>query len=126
MNPIEALLDSVKLSRKQTHLNLTLVPMLASDAGEPDYLTLEEGISRGEVEITEVSEGGSVPELMLINRSVERILVVDGEELVGFSRERKRTEGQILHPWSHSPRVAEGGLADADYLTSLNNINKIG
>ena len=35
------------------------------------------------MEITEVSQGGSVPDLKLINRSARKLLVVDGEEPVG-------------------------------------------
>jgi hypothetical protein len=40
------------------------------------------------VEITEVSQGGSVPDLKLINRSPSKLLVIDGEELVGAKQNR--------------------------------------
>jgi hypothetical protein len=40
------------------------------------------------VEITEVSQGGSVPDLKLINKSAHKLLVVDGEELVGAKQNR--------------------------------------
>jgi len=48
---------------------MTLIPLLTSDAGEPDYLILEEALAQGKVEITEVTEGGRVPELKIINNS---------------------------------------------------------
>lgn len=63
-------------------------PVLASDAGEPDYLILEEALTQGAVEVTEVSQGGSVPDLKLLNKSANKLLVVDGEELVGAKQNR--------------------------------------
>jgi hypothetical protein len=88
MEAIRTLLEKVKLGGKQSHLNMTLFPLLASDAGEPDYLILEEALGQGMVEITEVSQGGSVPDLKLINKSPNKLLVVDGEELVGAKQNR--------------------------------------
>ncbi len=88
MESIQTFLENVKLGGKQSHLNLTLFPLLASDDGEPEYLILEEALGRGVVEITEVSQGGSVPDLKLINKSPQELLVVDGEELVGAKQNR--------------------------------------
>jgi hypothetical protein len=88
MEQIQGFLENVKLGGKQTHLNMTLIPLLAPDAGAPDYLILEEALNQGLVEITEVSHGGSVPDLTLINKSTHKLLVVDGEELVGAKQNR--------------------------------------
>jgi hypothetical protein len=82
MEAIQAFVERVKQGGKQPHLNMTLIPLLASDAGVPDYLILEEALTQGMVEITEVSHGGSVPDLKLINKSADKLLVVDGEELI--------------------------------------------
>jgi hypothetical protein len=38
--------------------------------------------------ITEISSGGSVPELKLVNKSPDKVLVVDGEELMGAKQNR--------------------------------------
>ena len=88
MDPIQAYLETLKQGGKQNHLNLTLIPFLAANGGEPDYLTLEEGLSQGFVIITEISTGGSVPELKLVNKSPDKVLVVDGEELMGAKQNR--------------------------------------
>ena len=56
-------MESLKQGGKQSHLNMSLFPLLASDAGAPDYMILEEALSQGAVEITEISTGGSVPDL---------------------------------------------------------------
>ena len=88
MDPIQAYLETLKQGGKQNHQNLTLIPLLAANGGEPDYLTLEEGLSQGFVIITEICTGGSVPELKLVNKSPDKILVVDGEELMGAKQNR--------------------------------------
>jgi hypothetical protein len=88
MEQIQGLLENVKLGGKQSHLNMTLFPLMASDAGEPDYLILEEALGQGVAEITEISHGGSVPDLKLVNKSTSKLLVVDGEELVGAKQNR--------------------------------------
>ncbi len=88
MEAIQALLETLKQGGKQTHLNMTLFPLLASDAGAPDYLILEEALSQGVVDVTEISKDGSVPDLKLTNKSTNKLLVVDGEELVGAKQNR--------------------------------------
>jgi hypothetical protein len=57
MEAIQAFVERVKQEGKQSHLNMTLIPILASDAGVPDYLILEEALTQGMVEITEVTYG---------------------------------------------------------------------
>jgi hypothetical protein len=88
MDPIQSYLETLKQGGKQNHLNLTMIPFLAGNGGEPDYLTLEEGLSQGFVTITEITTGGSVPELKLVNKSPDKVLVVDGEELMGAKQNR--------------------------------------
>jgi hypothetical protein len=88
MERIEILLETLKQGGTQSHLNLTIIPLLAPDAGEPDYLILEEALAKSTVEVTEISEGGTVPEIKVINKSSEKLLVVDGEELVGAKQNR--------------------------------------
>jgi hypothetical protein len=88
MDTMQAFVETLKVSRKQSHRNLSVIPLLASDHGDPDYLTLEEGLSQGFVIITEISTGGSVPDLKLVNKSADKVLVVDGEELMGAKQNR--------------------------------------
>jgi hypothetical protein len=86
MDPIELFLNTTKLARKQSFKNLTLFPLLAPDATKPDYLTLEQALDRDLVRITEIDQAGSVPELRLSNKGKKKILIVEGEELVGENR----------------------------------------
>jgi hypothetical protein len=54
----------------------------------PFYLTLDEALAQGSLQVTEVSKGGHVPELRLINRGDRPVLLIDGEELVGAKQNR--------------------------------------
>ena len=53
-----------------------------------DYLTLGEALSKNLIEVVEIDEGGSVPELKVINNSEILVLILDGEELVGAKQNR--------------------------------------
>jgi hypothetical protein len=65
-----------------------MFPLLNRGSGQPDYLTLDEALAIGCTQITEISEGGSVPELKLVNGSERRVLLLDGEELIGAKQNR--------------------------------------
>ena len=88
MEEIMAFLDMLKVGRSQSHENLALFPLMAPDTGPPDYLTLEEALAEGTIRVTELTEGGSVPEIKVLNSSAKAVLVVDGEELVGAKQNR--------------------------------------
>ena len=45
-------------------------------------------LDRKLVEVTEVDAAGSVPELLVINRSKRAVLIIDGEEVVGAKQNR--------------------------------------
>ena len=88
MNTISHTLGGLKLGKTAVFRNLAIVPLLAADDAGADYLTLDEALESGAAHITEVSESGSVPELSFVNDSDRRILLVDGEELVGARQNR--------------------------------------
>ncbi|MCC5828465.1 MAG: hypothetical protein JJU36_03370 [Phycisphaeraceae bacterium] len=87
-----------------THGKLTLVP-LKGTGDEPrfrDYLLSTEAIERGTLTITEVSDSGSVPELMAINKSDDPVLLIDGEELRGAKQNRILNTSILLRPKSRT------------------------
>ena len=88
MESIQSFLNATKLARKQSFKNLTLFPLLAPDGTKPDYLTLEQALDRGLVRITEMDQAGSVPELRLLNKGDKKVLIVEGEELMGAKQNR--------------------------------------
>jgi len=53
-----------------------------------DYMTLDETLAGGLIEVTEVSQEGAVPELKVVNKAPRMVLILDGEELVGAKQNR--------------------------------------
>lgn len=88
MHMIRERLSQLTFGEVLQHQTLSVTPLLAADGREPDYLTLDEALARGELQITELSESGSVPELRLINKAAQAVLLLDGEELVGAKQNR--------------------------------------
>jgi len=70
------------------HANLTLVPLRGGWHERIEYLLAAEAIEAGMLTITEVSESGSVPELLATNEAESMVLLLDGEELVGAKQNR--------------------------------------
>jgi hypothetical protein len=65
-----------------------VLPIFSRIEGVIQYLTSENAIKDGRVIITEVSTGGAVPELKVINNAELPVLLLDGEELVGAKQNR--------------------------------------
>ncbi len=68
--------------------SLSVFPLFAADHSGIDYLLSSEAISSGLLTVKEVSESGSVPELLVENKSASRILFLEGEELRGAKQNR--------------------------------------
>ena len=85
---IQNYLNEAKIGRKQSHRNLSMYPLMSSYTMGLEYITLDEALSEGLVELMERDEAGSVPELKVINKSPCMILILDGEELVGAKQNR--------------------------------------
>jgi hypothetical protein len=67
---------------------LRVTPVFIREDSALPFLEFEEALGRGLVEVTEVSEGGSVPNLFVRNRAERDLLIVDGELLVGAKQNR--------------------------------------
>ena len=88
MQVISDRLEQIKVGTKITFRNLTIFPLLNGGGRQPDYLTLDEALAQQSAKVTEVSEGGSVPELKFVNKSDRSVLLLDGEELIGAKQNR--------------------------------------
>ena len=109
-------------------------PLLAPD-GKFHYRTLSDALASSDIVITEVSAGGSVPELMVVNRGSTAVLLIDGEELAGAKQNRvlntsillaARSETRIpvscteQGRWSYaSPAFAESGNIMAQKVRAM-------
>ncbi len=85
---ISNVLSQIEIGVRQTYRNLTVFPLVAKEARPAAYITLDEALDRHVATVTEVSEGGVVPELRFENKGVAPVLLVDGEELVGARQNR--------------------------------------
>jgi len=81
-------LTRIQLGGIQICENLGIVPLLFPKDGGPEYMTLKDALERGALTVTEVSEGGTVPELKVINKGDIAALLLDGEELSGAKQNR--------------------------------------
>jgi hypothetical protein len=63
-----------------------MIPLVHPRLADADWLTLGEAGDR--VQISEVSEGGSVPDLALANGAGAAVLLLDGEDLIGAKQNR--------------------------------------
>jgi hypothetical protein len=90
MNTLAQELSQIDAGSSNTFRNLTVFPLFRPQQanGGPGYLLAEEAIARGLARITELADGGSVPELRLENQAEQPVLLLDGEELLGAKQNR--------------------------------------
>jgi hypothetical protein len=99
MPKLKELTPRLRVGRGIKRENLTVFPLLAeASAGQAvEYIPIGRAIGMGVAKITEVSEGGSVPTLVLVNMGAMPILIIDGEELIG-ARQNRIANLTILAP----------------------------
>src|SRR5262245_40652463 len=79
---------SLQLGAPQVHRNIVVFPILSPSHATTRWLTLGEALEQQLLTVTEVSHGGSVPELAVDNRADRPVLLLDGEELIGAKQNR--------------------------------------
>ena len=62
--PARNFLDGLRLGDPVTVHNVTMFPLLGEDRPGPAYTTLHRALASKTASVSEVSEGGSVPELL--------------------------------------------------------------
>jgi hypothetical protein len=88
MNRLSELLTGLTIGEPQTHLNMQVFPLHVQNGHERAYRTLDEAISDDSIKVSEITEGGSVPQLIVQNTGNKPVLMVTGEELVGAKQNR--------------------------------------
>jgi hypothetical protein len=81
------LFDLIQIGDAREHRGIVVAPLFPRHDPIAEYVTLDEALARG-LKITELDEAGSVPELVVRNPLDERVLLYDGEELVGAKQNR--------------------------------------
>jgi hypothetical protein len=99
MNIINELIAVVTVGAPARHGSLSVFPLRSGrDQTTAAYLVLDEGLATGQFRITEVSESGSVPQLLAINDTGSQVFLLDGEELVGAMQNRVLNLSIMLAP----------------------------
>ncbi len=81
-------LGNARLGACISYGNVSLFPLYGEEQPHLGYLTLQESMDQGLLEVTEVEAQGRVPELCVTNKAERPILLVDGEELIGAKQNR--------------------------------------
>src|SRR5438132_1291509 len=87
-SPIMVAFPAVRVGQPIRHEALTILPLFIESNGQVDYLLSDEAIQASSVTVEEVSEGGSVPDLLVENKGDLRVLFIEGEELIGAKQNR--------------------------------------
>ncbi len=81
-------LGDIKIGEKKAFKNVAVFPLFSDTERGPAYLTMKEAMEGGFLRVTEVSAGGAVPELKVVNKAEIPVLLLDGEELAGAKQNR--------------------------------------
>jgi len=80
--------ECYEVGKPLSYGSLAVFPLFARKDGNVEYLVYSEALERDLVTVVEFGESGSVPELLVSNKGDERVLIVDGEQLVGAKQNR--------------------------------------
>lgn len=78
----------IKVGNPVRHENLAVFPLFSPPSPDVDYRLSHEALDAQIVTVREVSEAGSVPDLLVENTGDVRVLFLEGEELVGAKQNR--------------------------------------
>jgi len=88
MTAIQSTLGHISIGEPVGKAELIMYPLLDPAAGESEYVLASEALDQGTLEVTEVSESGSVQNLQVTNNGSRPVLLLDGEEFEGAKQNR--------------------------------------
>src|SRR5262245_33633268 len=100
---IEQLLGILTVGHPTSYRSLAVYPLKVDrHVAAIHYLVLDDAIKTGAFRITEVSEGGSVPQLRAFNETTTPVFLLDGEQLIGAKQNRVLNLSVMLPPKSET------------------------
>lgn len=85
---IASYLKGLELRSEARFQNMAVFPLFNENGSGTRYLSLDEGLELRLIKVSEVSESGDVPNLLVTNKGEIPILILAGEELVGAKQNR--------------------------------------
>ena len=98
--PVRAKLQAVKIGDPVRNGGVSVYPLYLQEDHAGDYILLQEAMAQKLAEVAEVSEGGSVPELKVVNKAARPVLIPEGEILVGAKQDRAVNMTLLIEPQS--------------------------
>ena len=87
-NRFQKLLTEVEVLEPVNVDGFQVFGLRRSGDSQLSYITLDEALSKKALEVTEVSEGGTVPTLKVVNKGESMIFLMAGEQLIGAKQNR--------------------------------------
>jgi hypothetical protein len=121
MNEILAqALHSMDISEPVSHGLLHIFPLRGGTLEEGNFTLLEDGLRAGTLRVEELHEAGCVPGLRVVNEGDLRVLILEGDELIGAGQQRVANSSVLINAgseltlpvscvergrWSYRPRA---------------------
>ncbi|MFP3868508.1 MAG: ARPP-1 family domain-containing protein [Desulfobacteraceae bacterium] len=99
---IKDFLAGIKVGEEQSFKNLAVFALHTEQPAAVEFITLDEALAEDCLTITEVDESGLVTQLKVANNSRHKVLMMDGEELVGAKQNRVLNVTILLAPNSET------------------------
>ncbi|MGH3088616.1 MAG: ARPP-1 family domain-containing protein [Rubrobacteraceae bacterium] len=80
-------LRGVRVGSPVSHGPLHLFPLTGGPVSGKDFALVDEAFEEGSLRVEEL-RGGSIPELRVVNGGTRPVLILEGDELVGFKQDR--------------------------------------
>ena len=105
MQIIQDTIAGLELGAPVVHRQMAMFPLLdrKPDPASRTYVTLDEALESATAQVSEVSNGGSVPELLFKNLGEQPVLLVEGEEVVGAKQNRTLNISILAPPRQETP-----------------------
>jgi hypothetical protein len=100
---VSDLLRAVRVADAQTAGGLQVFGLWHDLPPALGYLTLDDALESHSMTVTEVSEGGNVPTLKVVNASGARVFLMAGEQLVGAKQNRVLNTSLMVAPEAELP-----------------------
>lgn len=92
-------IEDIELMDFQSHKNMAIIPIRTPTSYKLDILTLEKGFELGLVKVKEC-ETSTVNTLIVENKSVTPLLLIEGEEIIGGDQNRIVNSSMLIAPES--------------------------
>jgi hypothetical protein len=97
------ILKHVTLGAPRQWKNLQVFPLMQPNGHDPSYTLIDDLLERGQAEISELNDGGSVPTIKVLNHADSDALILDGTELRGAKQNRMVNVTVIVGNHSDTP-----------------------